>query len=116
MKTSEIEKEQSHIVIELIQYVPNAVLSKTILKKLTGNITIYSFVTKTIITLIIILFSLLLNVGFSLWIGKQLGETYYGFFICAGLYLLMALVFYIFRYPWIKRPISNFIISKLIKK
>ncbi|MEN9928335.1 MAG: hypothetical protein RLZZ231_256 [Bacteroidota bacterium] len=43
MKTSEIEKEQSHIVIELIQYVPNAVLSKTILKKLTGNITISSF-------------------------------------------------------------------------
>ncbi|MEN9928433.1 MAG: hypothetical protein RLZZ231_354 [Bacteroidota bacterium] len=77
---------------------------------------ISSFVTKTIITLIVILFSLLLNVGFSLWIGKQLGETYYGFFICAGLYLLMALVFYIFRYPWIKRPISNFIISKLIKK
>lgn len=43
MKTSEIEKEQSHIVIELIQYIPNAVVSKTILKKLTGNITVSSF-------------------------------------------------------------------------
>jgi quercetin dioxygenase-like cupin family protein len=43
MKSSEIEKEQSHIVIELVEYIPNAVLSRTILKKLTGNITVSSF-------------------------------------------------------------------------
>jgi quercetin dioxygenase-like cupin family protein len=43
MKSSEIEKEQSHIVIELVEYIPNAVLSRTILNKLTGNITVSSF-------------------------------------------------------------------------
>jgi quercetin dioxygenase-like cupin family protein len=43
MKTSEVEKEQSHIIVEIIQYIPNAVLSKTILKKITGNITVSSF-------------------------------------------------------------------------
>ncbi len=43
MDTSEIEKEKSHIIVEIIQYIPNAVLSKTIIKKTTGNITASSF-------------------------------------------------------------------------
>lgn len=43
MEISEVDKEKSHIIVEIIQYIPNAVLSKTILKKLTGNITVSSF-------------------------------------------------------------------------
>lgn len=43
MEISEVAKEKSHIIVEIIQYIPNAVLSKTILKKLTGNITVSSF-------------------------------------------------------------------------
>lgn len=38
MIQSEVEKSKAHIVIELIQYVPNAVVSRTIIRKLTGNI------------------------------------------------------------------------------
>jgi len=38
----EIEKSKSHIIVQIIEYIPNAVLSKTILKKITGNITISS--------------------------------------------------------------------------
>jgi quercetin dioxygenase-like cupin family protein len=43
METPEVEIEKAHIIVEIIQYIPNAVLSKTILKKLTGNITVSSF-------------------------------------------------------------------------
>jgi hypothetical protein len=39
----EMEKSKAHILIEIIEYVPNAVLSKTIIKKTTGNITVFSF-------------------------------------------------------------------------
>lgn len=39
---SEVEKSKIHIIVEIIQYVPNAVLSKTIIKKTTGNITVSS--------------------------------------------------------------------------
>ncbi len=39
----ELEKAKSHIIIEIIQYLPNAVVSKTIHKKITGNITASSF-------------------------------------------------------------------------
>ncbi len=36
---TEIEKNSPHIIIEIIEYVPNAVVSRTIIKKTTGNIT-----------------------------------------------------------------------------
>jgi quercetin dioxygenase-like cupin family protein len=39
----EVEKLKPHIIIEIIQYVPHAVLSKTIIKKTTGNVTVFSF-------------------------------------------------------------------------
>jgi quercetin dioxygenase-like cupin family protein len=43
MDNPEIEKDRSHIIVEIVQYIPNAVLSKTIIKKTTGNITASSF-------------------------------------------------------------------------
>lgn len=36
---SQVEKSKVHIIIEIIEYVHNAVVSKTIIKKTTGNIT-----------------------------------------------------------------------------
>ena len=41
--SAELEKSVSHIVVEIIEYVPDAVVSKTIIKKSTGNITAMSF-------------------------------------------------------------------------
>ena len=75
-----------------------------------------SLAAKVIITLVIVLFSLLVNIGLSLWLGELIGHAYYGFFIIALLYLAIALLLYIFRYEWIKKPISNFIINQLVKK
>ena len=39
----EVKKSNPHIIIEIIEYVPNSVVSKTIIKKTTGNITVSSF-------------------------------------------------------------------------
>lgn len=39
----EIQKAEAHVIVEIIEYIPNAVLSKTIVKKLTGNITVSSY-------------------------------------------------------------------------
>jgi quercetin dioxygenase-like cupin family protein len=41
--SSELEKSTSHIIVEIIEYVPNSVVSKTIIKKSTGNISVMSF-------------------------------------------------------------------------
>jgi quercetin dioxygenase-like cupin family protein len=38
--TLELEKSKAHIIVEILEYVPNSVLIKTIIKKTTGNITV----------------------------------------------------------------------------
>jgi quercetin dioxygenase-like cupin family protein len=43
MEITELEKAKVHIIVEIIEYLPNAVVSKTIIKKITGNITATSF-------------------------------------------------------------------------
>jgi quercetin dioxygenase-like cupin family protein len=40
---AELEKSRSHIIVEIIEYVSNSVVSKTIIKKSTGNISVMSF-------------------------------------------------------------------------
>jgi quercetin dioxygenase-like cupin family protein len=39
----EIEKAKAHITVEIIEYLANAVVKKTILNKSTGNICVMSF-------------------------------------------------------------------------
>jgi quercetin dioxygenase-like cupin family protein len=43
MDTRELEKSIAHITVEIIEYVQNSVVIKTILKKSTGNISVMSF-------------------------------------------------------------------------
>jgi len=43
MNSSEIEKSKAHITVEIIEYVHNSVVIKTILKKSTGIISVMSF-------------------------------------------------------------------------
>ena len=43
MEAPEVEKAKMLITVEIIEYVPNSVVMKTILKKSTGNISVKSF-------------------------------------------------------------------------
>ncbi len=43
LETRELEKSKTHIIVEIIEYVPKSVVSRTIIRKSTGNITISSF-------------------------------------------------------------------------
>src|SRR5688572_8196890 len=38
----ELEKSKAHIIVEILEYIPNSVLSRTIIKKTTGNVTVTS--------------------------------------------------------------------------
>lgn len=40
---SEVEKAKANIIVEIIEYVPNTVVIKSIIKKTTGNISAVSF-------------------------------------------------------------------------
>ena len=39
----ELEKSKAHIIVEIIEYMANSVVIKTIIKKSTGNISVMSF-------------------------------------------------------------------------
>jgi hypothetical protein len=65
---------------------------------------------------VVVLFVLVLNTGVALWIGEWLGKDSYGFFAVAGFYALLGILLYTFRYQWIKYPVSNTIITKMLKQ
>ena len=43
MENIDLEKSKAHITVEIIEYVPNSVVIKTIFKKSSGNISVMSF-------------------------------------------------------------------------
>src|SRR6187402_835429 len=43
LDSSELEKSKAHIIVEIIEYMANSVVIKTIIRKSTGNISVMSF-------------------------------------------------------------------------
>jgi len=79
------------------------------------NIIASSLLSRGIIAMTVILFLLFVNVGIALLLGELLGRSFYGFFIVASFYLLVGVVFYFFLYRWIRKPVSNFLITHLLQ-
>ncbi|MHA4806666.1 hypothetical protein ACX0G9_01100 [Flavitalea flava] len=61
------------------------------------------------------LFVLTMSIGFALWIGDWLGKSFYGFFIIGGLYGIVGLICYLYRDRWLKEPVTNILIRKMLK-
>ncbi len=74
-----------------------------------------SLTSRVIIVMFFAMFTLFINVGLSLFIGSLLNEYYLGFFIISAFYLVLALVLYVFKDKFIKTPVTNLIILKLLK-
>ena len=66
------------------------------------------------ISLFVVLFVLMVNIGISLWVGDALGKTYLGFLIVSGFYAICAVIFYIARHRWIKTSVRNSIIEQAL--
>lgn len=75
-----------------------------------------SIVSQLVSLMVIVLSVLITSIGLSLWIGKLLGETFYGFLIIGIFYALIAILLKVFSNQWIKYPISNSIIKLMLKK
>ena len=64
----------------------------------------------------ILLFVIIANIGLALWLGELTGKLYYGFFIVAGFYVLVALIIHFGHKVLVQRPVSNMVVKKFIKK
>ena len=73
-----------------------------------------SFLSHTVVIVLASFFLLFLNLGVALLIGEMLGTFYYGFFILAAFYALIAGILYFFLQKRFKRTICNYIIKQIL--
>jgi len=74
-----------------------------------------SLLARAAVVMMLMNFAFMMNFGLSLWLGELLGKSYYGFFIVAGFYFIVALILYFFLLSWIKKPMSNLIIKQALQ-
>lgn len=65
--------------------------------------------------MVVAMFTLFLNIALSIYIGKLLDEMYLGFLIVSGFYLLLAVAIYFYSDKFLKVPLTNLLIAKLLK-
>jgi hypothetical protein len=70
-----------------------------------------SIISNSVVIFLGIFFLLFLSIGSAIWMGQILGEIYLGFFVLAGFYCIVAVVYKLFISKWIKRIISNYVIK-----
>lgn len=88
----------------------------TKLKTIDKSADILSTVVVTVSMLFVsFLLILFISLAAALFLGKMLGAYHYGFFIMGGFYAIILLVIYVKREKWIKTPIANELISKMLK-
>ena len=69
-----------------------------------------------VILILIVLLFMNLNIAVALLIGDMLGKLWLGFLVLSGFYAFTGVVVYLFRDRLIKRPVSNSIISEMLKE
>jgi hypothetical protein len=74
-----------------------------------------SLVSQLAVLMAVVFSVLIASIGLSLWIGKLLGDSFFGFFIIGGFYAVVAIILNFFRHQWIKYPVSNSIIKQMLK-
>ncbi len=85
------------------------------LKAIDKSSSVFSLVIAMLVVILIgFIFLMLLNIGIALLLGELMGKTYYGFLIVAVFYVVIGLVIFSFKDKWLKMPIANSMIKKLL--
>jgi len=74
-----------------------------------------SLVSRMAVIAMVAIFLFILSTGVAFWLGELLGRIYYGFFVVAGFYMLVILVLHFFLHKWIRKPLSDSIISQALQ-
>jgi hypothetical protein len=72
-----------------------------------------SLISIVAISALILITVVLASIGIAIWIGKMLGEYYYGFYIVSGFFTILIIIIYLFREKWLKKPIANSLIENM---
>lgn len=103
----------------LVDEAESYIEAKAELYKLKAADRITEISTTIIVKLLFVLIGLIVivavNIGIALLIGKWMGQSYYGFFIIAGFYLLLGIIMYFLKDKFIKKPLYTLVIKKILK-
>ncbi len=85
------------------------------LKAVDKSSDIISSLVSGVVILVIIIFAVfILNIGLSIWLGNVMGEIWYGFFAVGGFYAVSATLLFIFKSKWLKAPLMDIFIKKML--
>lgn len=79
--------------------------------KVVSNAVLYS-----ILGFIGVFFFLFLNIGLALLLSDIIGNSYSGFLIISGFYLVLGIILFVMRDKWIKAPIVNTMLKAFFGK
>jgi hypothetical protein len=74
-----------------------------------------SLIVSGLVALLIILVLVLASIGGAFYLNRIIGNSFSGFFIVAALYILLAIVLYFSKNKWIRKLISNKIVSEMLE-
>jgi len=112
-------EENANLIDELIEKTVDYGKSGLELAKLKAldkiSDTISSVFAHSVVVVVLFSFMLFLDLGLAFWIGKILGEIYFGFLAVAGFYCVAAILIYFFMLKWIKKCVGNALIKQVLK-
>jgi len=118
MKPENLEPEPPTHLEELVDQVKDYIdtRSELIILKTTQKVSSASGIAVSYLICIFlsVMVLVLLSIGAALWIGKALGDSFSGFFLIAGFYIVLLLIFYLGRTNLVKKPVANKIIDEIL--
>jgi hypothetical protein len=84
-----------------------------IIDRTTGFIS--SIVSDLIVCALLVIFLIFLNLGLAFWLGKVLGEIYFGFLAVSLFYLLLGLASHLFIKREFKKAVANYLIRQFFR-
>ena len=81
----------------------------------TTTIVVTSLLSRLSVIIMLSMFALVFNIGIALFLGELLGKSYFGFFIVAAFYLVAGIVLHFFLHKWIRKPLSDLIITQALQ-
>ena len=81
----------------------------------TATLVVSSLLSRLAVMVVFMLFVLFVNIGIAFYLGDLLGRYYIGFLIVSGFYFIAGIVLHFFLYRWIKKPLSDFIITQVLQ-
>jgi len=73
-----------------------------------------SLIPHSVVFALITSFLIFLNLGLALWLGDVLGKIFYGFFVVAGFYVIIAIIIHFMHKP-LKSLVGNYFIRRVLK-